>query len=141
MNRPAIACVMMLTALIAGCAPAPGLAVRCQAAVGRPMLVFDLFFGRAIPERGDLTDAEWRRFQDAVVTPNLPNGYTVFDASGAWMNPMTRKTIQETTKVLIAALPDDPGSQAAIDRIRSAYQTQFHQQLVGMTVQPGCGAF
>ena len=27
------------------------------------------------------------------------------------------------------------------NRIRTAYQVQFHQQLVGMTVQPGCGSF
>lgn len=132
---------MMLTALLAGCTPPPGISITCQATLSHPMLVYDLFFGRAIPARGDLTDAEWRSFQDTVITPTLPNGYTVLDASGAWMNPISHKTVQETTKVLIAALPDAPESPAAIDRIRTAYQTQFHPQLVGMTVQPGCGSF
>jgi hypothetical protein len=131
----------LVIAVLAGCTAPPGISVRCEPTLGHPMLVYDLFFGRAIPGRPDLTEAEWQTFQNQVITPNLPNGYTLFDANGAWMNPVTRKTIQETTKVLIAALPDDPGSLVAINRIRSAYQAQFHQQLVGMTVQPGCGAF
>jgi hypothetical protein len=34
-----------------------------------------------------------------------------------------------------------PESLAAINRIRTAYQIQFHQQLVGMTVGYACGTF
>lgn len=105
------------------------------------MRVFDLFFGRSIPGRGSLTDKEWDEFLDKVVTPNLPNGYTVLNATGAWMNPATHKTIHETTKLLRVALPDSPDSLAAVNRIRTAYQLQFHQQLVGMAVQLGCATF
>ena len=48
-----------------------------------------------------------------TVTANLPNGYTVFDANGAWMNPITHRTIREATKMLLVALPArsrEPGS-------------------------------
>ena len=113
----------------------------CAPGLGAPMTVFSLFFGRAIPGRGDLTDKEWQAFLDTIVTANLPNGYTLFDATGAWMNPMTKRTIKESTKVLLVALPDAPVSLSAINRIRSEYQIEFHQQFVGMTVQHGCGAF
>jgi hypothetical protein len=105
------------------------------------MLVFQLFFGRSIQGRAEVSDRAWDDFLDQVVTPNLPNGYTVFDASGAWLNPSTRHTIHERTKVLLAALPDAASSAAAIARVRNAYQVQFHQTLVGMTVAPACGSF
>jgi hypothetical protein len=105
------------------------------------MAVFTLYFGEAIPGRDALTDKEWRSFLDATVTASLPNGYTVLEANGAWMNPITQRTITEPTKVLVAALPQVPDSLAAINRIRTAYQLKFDQQLVGMTVQEACGTF
>jgi hypothetical protein len=75
------------------------------------------------------------------VTADLPNGYTILDATGAWMNPITRKTIKEATKVLIAALPATPDSLVAVNRIRRDYQIKFRQQLVGMTAEQACGTF
>ncbi len=105
------------------------------------MIVVDLFFGKAIPGRTDLTDSEWNQFLDDTVTVSLPDGYTVMDANGAWMNPVTHATVREAAKVLIVALPDTPASLAAIARIRGAYQIRFRQQLVGMTVEHACGSF
>ena len=135
MARHGLAALMLLAGL-AGCAPAPIGGPGCSA-----MLVFDLFFGRSVPGGGTVDDVAWQGFQDQVITPNLPNGYTILDAHGAWMNPASHRTIQETTKVLIVALPDTQDSRTAVNRVREAYQTQFHQQLVGMTEQPGCGSF
>ncbi len=138
-----IGLVLALLAAIGGCAPQPptATAARCGDADGSPMRVFTLFFGRAVADRGDVTDAEWADFVEHVVTPALPHGFTVFDAEGAWMNPTSRRTIHERTKVLMAALADDAASAAAIGQVRTAYQRAFHQQLVGMTVQPACGSF
>lgn len=124
----------------AGCAPR-AVSSACAAGMGAPVLVYTLYFGEQIPGRGDLTDAEWRGFLDDTITPNLPNGYTVWDAKGAWMNPMTHRTIREPTKVLTVALPVDQAGLAAVNRIRSAYQVAFRQQLVGMTSAPACGSF
>lgn len=132
---PAIAVVMILS----GCAD-PGVP-SCAPGLGTASTVFTLFLGKAIPGRGDLTDKEWRAFLDDTVTASLPHGYTFFDANGAWMNPNTRKTIRESTKVLVVALPDDPDSLIAVDRIRTAYQLKYHQQIVGMTAQHACAAF
>jgi hypothetical protein len=126
--------------LLAACTRPPP-PPRCAPGLGAPIAIFTLYLGTAIPNRYDLTDNEWRAFRDQTVTANLPNGYTVLDGSGGWMNPITRKTIKERTKVLIAALPETPDSLAAIERIRTAYQVKFHQQLVGMTVEQACGTF
>lgn len=132
-------CVVGLLSGLAACAgPARP---ACAPGVGSPMALFTLYLGEAIPGRDALTDKEWRSFLDATVTANLPNGYTVLDANGAWMNPITHRTITESTKVVVAALPEVPDSLAAINRIRTDYQLRFNQQLVGMTVQQACGTF
>ncbi|HVC63379.1 MAG TPA: DUF3574 domain-containing protein [Acetobacteraceae bacterium] len=138
-----LAWVFCLAGMLAGCAaPQQTARVRsCPVAEGTPLVVFELFFGRSIQGRGEVGHRAWDDFLERVVTPNLPNGYTVSDAIGAWMNPATSRTIRERTKVLLAALPDDAGSAAAIARIRHAYDVRFHQMQVGMTVAAVCGSF
>ena len=113
----------------------------CTPGTGSAMALFTLYLGEAIRGRPDLTNEEWQSFLDNTVTTALPDGYTILDGNGAWMNPVTHKTGKEATKVVIAALPDTQESRTAINRIRFAYQIAFHQQSVGMTVQPACGAF
>jgi hypothetical protein len=128
-----------IATILSGCAGSGE--QSCPPELGAASTVFTLFFGQAIPARSELTDKEWQAFLDDTITVNLPNGYTLFDANGAWMNPMTHKTIREHTKVLIVALPNGPDSLTAVNRIRTAYQLKFHQQMVGMTVQHACAAF
>jgi hypothetical protein len=113
----------------------------CATGTGKPMAVFTLYFGEAIAGRGDLTEKEWQSFLEDTIVASLPDGFTVLDGNGAWMNPATRRTVREATKVLVTALPRSPESLAAINHVRSAYQTRFHQQLVGMTVEQACGTF
>jgi Protein of unknown function (DUF3574) len=105
------------------------------------MLEYHLFFGRSIPGRPPLTDAEWSDFAARVVTPNLPDGFTAFDAYGQWQNPATHHISAEPTKTIIVAVPDTPPSTAAIKAIEDAYKAEFHQQSVGTTVAPVCAAF
>lgn len=105
------------------------------------MLVFDLFFGRSVAGRGDVSEREWQRFLDDTVTANLPNGYSVHEGYGAWMSPVSRETIREQSYQLRVALPDSADSLAAVDRIRSRYQGRFRQDQVGMIVTQACGTF
>ena len=132
------ATTLLLALLLAGCTVEPQPAT-CPS--GTPMRMYELYFGRSVPGNKEVTDRDWSGFTDQIITANLPNGYTVLDATGAWMNPKTQRTIREATKMLQAALPDTPDSLAAIARIRSAYQTQFQQQLVGMTTHTVCASF
>jgi hypothetical protein len=105
------------------------------------MSVYTLFFGRGIQGHTFVTDAQWQAFLYTTITSNLPDGYTLMDANGSWMDPANSRTIQEATKVLVAAMPETPESLAAIDRVRTAYQDKYHQKVVGMLVQQGCGIF
>jgi Protein of unknown function (DUF3574) len=128
--------VCLLATLLSGCSPP-----SCASGSGQAMTVYTLYFGRSVAGRAAVGDSEWRDFRDQVITKALPNGYTVLDAQGAWMNPRSHATISEATKVLIVALPDAPGGLGVINRIRSAWQHRFHQYVVGMTAQPACGSF
>jgi hypothetical protein len=130
--------ILGLIGLIGCTGPAP---VTCHYSGATPMAVFTLYFGKAIAGRGDLTEQEWQSFLEDTVSLNLPNGYTGLEGNGAWMNPSTRKTVREATKVVVAAMAETPDSAAAIERVRQAYQTRFHQLAVGMTVGQVCGAF
>ncbi len=105
------------------------------------MLEYQLFFGRAIAGRPELTEREWQDFSERVITPKLPDGFTVFEADGQWMDPATRRIIKERTKVVMVAVPDTAATATAIAAIKDAYRTQFHQQSVGVTVHPTCAAF
>ena len=116
-------------------------ATQCPAGAGKPVRIYDLYFGRAVSGRSDVSDKEWRDFRDEMITPALPNGYTVLDGQGAWLNPRSRATIVEATKLLEVALPDVPESQVAINAIRAAWQRRFRQYVVGTTVVTGCGSF
>ena len=113
----------------------------CARLGGTPMLEYQLFFGRSMPGRPPLTDQEWTQFTADVVTPNLPDGFTALDADGQWQNPATRRISQERTKVIIVAVPDTPAAAAAIAAVKEAYRMRFHQQSVGTTIHPVCGAF
>ena len=61
----------------------------CVLPTEKRMLVAELFFGRGIPGRAPLSEAEWRDFAAEIVTPNFPDGFTAFDAEGQWRNPAT----------------------------------------------------
>jgi len=123
--------------LCACAAPRPA----CSPEYGASTLVFELFFGRQIAGGSTVTENDWQAFIDRTVSTHLPNGYTVLDADGAWINPVTRKTIREATKVVLAALPDSPENLAKVNQIRVEYPATFRQQLVGMIVHHACSSF
>jgi hypothetical protein len=128
-----LTCCVGLAATGCSQAPAP---LPCDRLGGAPMLEYALFFGRT-----SVTDQEWAEFTAQVVTSQLPAGFTAFDADGQWMNPITHRVGKERTKVIVVALPETPAGDAAIAAIKDAYRTRFHQQSVGTTVHPVCGAF
>lgn len=130
---------LLIVLLAAGCERPP--IADCPAGTGRPMRIYHLYFGRDMGKDGFVSDQAWQAFRDTVVTPNLPAGYTVADATGAWKKPGGEETSIEPSKVMTVALPPDPAGMDAIGRVRQAYETRFHQNLVGMVVQPGCGTF
>ena len=105
------------------------------------MLVAELFFGRAIPGRTPLTEAEWAAFAADAITPNFPDGFTVFDGEGQWQDPKTGHIGRERTKILLVAAHRDPSLAGRLEAVIDAYKMRFHQQSVGIITRDSCAAF
>jgi hypothetical protein len=105
------------------------------------MFVAELFFGRNIKGREPLTDAEWAEFSAQTITPNFPDGFTIFDAEGQWRNPLTGQIAGGRTKILLVAAKPEPDLSRRLSAVIDAYKTQFHQQSVGIITRDSCAAF
>jgi len=145
-GRRRYACLLgaSLAALV-GCTapaepPAPS-ADACPLPSQQRILVAELFFGRNIPGRAPLSDAEWAEFAAQVVTPNFPDGFTAFDGEGQWRNPVTGKISRERSKVLLVAVQRVPDLPGRLSAVTDAYKSRFHQQSVGLITRDSCAAF
>jgi hypothetical protein len=103
-------------------------ASACLLPQQKPMLVAELFFGRNIAGRAPVSEAEWDDFVARVVTPNFPDGFTVFDGASA-------------PKIVLAAAYPRPDLKDRIEAVREAYRTRFTQRSVGLLTRWECGAF
>ena len=99
-----------------------------------------LFFGRSMGEIGEVSDADWRAFVDAEVSPRFPDGLSVSDVYGQWKSP-AGDFVREDSKALFVVLDGKPGERARLDLIRDAYKRRFHQQSVLLVEQKACVAF
>lgn len=100
----------------------------------------ELFFGRNAGTAEGVNDAEWQSFVDAEIAPRFPDGFTLSDASGAWLGKDGR-AVRERTKRLFVVLkgaPDEPEKLAAI---RKAYAARFNQDSVMLFEGEGCVGF
>ncbi len=118
--------------------PAP---YACLLPSEQRMLVAELFFGRRIKGRAPLTDAEWVSFTENTITPNFPDGFTVFDGEGQWRNPRTGHIARDPTKILLVAAKRTPDLARRLSAVIDAYKTRFQQQSVGLITRDSCAAF
>jgi hypothetical protein len=137
-----------LFVLLTGCAapPAPPPSTQlaahaCLLPAEQRMLVAELFFGRGIKGRGPLSDGEWAEFAAQTVTPNFPDGFTVFDGEGQWRNPQTGHIAHDPTKILLVAAKRGPDLARRLSAVIDAYKSEFHQQSVGLITRDSCAAF
>ncbi|MGD9618019.1 MAG: DUF3574 domain-containing protein [Alphaproteobacteria bacterium] len=131
-----------MTMLLAACGGHPGnVDAGCILPGQRPMIVAELFFGRFIPGRAPLSEAEWRVFAAEIVTPNFPDGFTTYEAEGQWRNPATGTIAREPVKVLLVAALPGPDFAPRLSAVIEAYKTRFRQQSVGITTHQSCAAF
>jgi hypothetical protein len=130
--------------LLAGCAmPAETVPPSaCLLPAQKPMLVAELFFGRNIPGRAPVSEAEWADFVAQVITPNFPDGFTVFDgALGQSRDPQSGAIIREPPKILLAAAYPRPDLKDRIAATIEAYRARYPQKSVGLLTRWECGAF
>jgi uncharacterized protein DUF3574 len=107
----------------------------------KPMLVIQMFFGRSVPHRHPVTMTEWNKFLKDTVTPQFPDGYTVYDAYGQWLSPTTHSVSRDPTKVVVIATADTPEVHAKVAEVSKTYRQMFHQESVGVISLTECGAF
>jgi len=113
----------------------------CPLANEKRMLVTQLFFGLSVKGRGPVTPEEWQGFVRRNVTPRFPDGFTVYDAQGQWVNPMSHSVVCEKTKVMVIAAEDTAQARAKITEVADLYRKVFHQQSVGVITSRECAAF
>jgi Protein of unknown function (DUF3574) len=134
--------VALSSTVLAGCAASPAPAeYACLLPAEQRMLVAELFFGRSIKGREPLTDTEWAEFAAQAITPNFPDGFTIFDGEGQWRNPQTGHIISDRTKILLVAVKREPDLARRLSAVIDAYKARFHQQSVGIITRDSCAAF
>jgi hypothetical protein len=106
------------------------------------MLVAEFFFGRDRAGHRVVTDAQWSDFLKTVVTPNFPDGLTVFDGYGQWRNPETGVIGHSSgVKIVLIAVKRSPELAGRLTAVIDAYKTRFRQQSVGIVTRDSCAAF
>ena len=124
-----LACFLAL----ASCAPATtitGAGVPADSvAYGDILLRTELYFGMSKPKGGEVSEGEWKRFLDSVITPRFPDGLSVFDTRGQWRGA-DGQIVQERTKMVMLIHPVREMINVAIEEIRSAYRLMFEQESV-----------
>ena len=89
----------------------------------------DLFFGRNIPDGGEVSEEQFQAFVDSVITPRFPAGLTAFNAEGQFRDS-TGTIINEKSKVITLLFEDIQENEDAINEIISSYIQQFNQESV-----------
>jgi hypothetical protein len=106
------------------------------------MLVAELFFGRDHTGHTLVSDREWADFLDTVITPNFPDGLTVFDGYGQWRNPETWIIGHSPhVKIVLIAAKRSPDLPDRLNAVMEAYKTRFQQKSVGIITRDSCAAF
>ncbi len=125
--------VIALAAGSAGCALQPSRVAAAPAILDAATSVGTvsdrLFFGRAIPSGGEVSDDQWSTFVADTITPRFPDGFTIWRATGHWGGD-DGKFVQEATMVLEVFHTGDAAAERAIDEIADAYRRRFGQDAV-----------
>jgi hypothetical protein len=120
-------------------APAPVAAAAC--AVGDTAMVRDVvYFGRNRPGGGTVSDTDWQRFLDEVVTARFPYGLTVVDATGRWRG-QSGVVEQERSEIVTVFHAGDAASRRAIADVAAEYKRRFQQEAVLRERSATCARF
>ena len=102
----------------------------------------NVYFGQEKADGTTVSDAEWQAFLADTVTPRFPDGLTVLDAMGQWLDTSEGRLYRESTKVLNVLVPTDAADAGvtSIQAISDEYKDRFEQQAVFYTSLPACAA-
>ena len=95
-----------------------------------------LYFGRGIPGGGTVSDSEWNRFVDEVITPRFPAGFSLSEGWGQWRDLQTGVIGKEQGMTFEVHHPASQADDDAITAIALEYKRRFHQQAVLRATTP-----
>jgi hypothetical protein len=103
-----------------------------------------LFFGLSLQNGNgtggdEISDVQFYCFVSEVVTPLFPDGLTVLDAYGQYLNHHG-VLVKEKSKYMIIFHPDEPAYRNKLDQIWQNYTQQFQQEavLIASTITDFC---
>ena len=88
----------------------------------------------------EVSDAEWRAFLDAEVTPRFPDGLMVLTGDGQWRSNMGRRA-KEKARIVEVWYRPAADSEAKIEAIRTAYKGRYGQESVMRVDGVSCVSF
>jgi hypothetical protein len=103
--------------------------------------VAELLFGRNIGNKLGVSENTWARFVAREITPRFPNGFSMVDAQGQWLDSDTKKIVRERSKLVTIVFDGAADAQNKIDDIVAVYKGRFRQQAVGVIIRPACVSF
>ena len=111
--------------------PRPGFVGNAVAISADKYVRTELYFGRSLPDGSVVSDEEWNKFLNDVVTSRFPDGFTVLDGVGQYRNK-NGQIIKEQSKVIVFLYSrrTQKDSSTKIDEIRAAYVKLFSQESV-----------
>jgi hypothetical protein len=137
---PLIAAPLVLTSL-AGCisVDARGIktAISCPAGE-QAQDVAQMIFGRDVGQSLRVSEEDFTRFLDEVVTPRFPDGLTVQESQGRWLYKGV--DYHEPGKMVTIILKS-PQDRAKLAEIAAAYEARFQQDAVLIMTRPSCVLF
>lgn len=91
----------------------------------------ELYFGRNISGGGEVSKKNFNTFLAEVITPRFPDGLTVINGRGQFLNS-SGDVEQERTVILILLYPVSVRQEKhlKVEEIRNEYKTRFQQQSV-----------
>ena len=76
-----------------------------------------------------------------VIAKDFPDGFTVTDGEGAWLDPNSQDhDPPETFKIVLIMAKQSPGMAAKLTHVMDAYKTRYHQHSVGLVTRQVCAA-
>jgi Protein of unknown function (DUF3574) len=114
---------------------------RCRAGFGaQSFFRTELFFGLSRPG-GVVSEADFKAFVDARITPRFPDGLTLISGIGQFREASQAITV-EGSKLLILLYPrQDAEANRKIEQIRTDYKQMFQQQSVLRADESSCVSF
>lgn len=138
---PKLRALLLLSCMVtmAACESLPKInSVSCD---GESWAEATFYFGRSRPAETEKTQKAWADFVQNEVTPRFPDGFTIFQGRGAWLNPVLKTTIYEASKVLVILHPDTVESRQNVADLAEAYRSHFHQQAALTSNHKTCATF